>query len=105
VELIGPLSDVLDTRALIHLKQQQFAPAVEDMKLAIKVNPTASKYYHLAAALLGTGDNEGAAAAWNKSQAIGEGDSVISKLEKADYEAFSKKMEGVAGVGATAAVQ
>ena len=105
VELIGPLSDVLDTRALVHLKQQQFAPAVEDMKLAIKVNPTASKYYHLAAALLGTGDNEGAAAAWNKSQAMGEGDSVISKLEKADYEAFSKKMEGIAGVGATAAVQ
>lgn len=102
IDMIGPLSDVLDTRALVHIKQQQYAPAVEDMKLAVKMNATAGKYYHLAAALLGAGDADGAAAAWKEAKARGIGPDAVSDLEKADLEAFTKKIEQAGQAGATA---
>ncbi|BBO30654.1 tetratricopeptide repeat protein [Lacipirellula parvula] len=105
MDLIGPLSDVLDTRALVYLQQQQYGPAVEDMKLAVKMNATASKYYHLAAALLGAGDADGAAAAWKEAKARGIGPDAVSDLEKADLEAFTKQIEQGAEAGATAQVQ
>ncbi len=102
IELIGPISDILDTRALVYLKQQQYPLAAEDMKQAVKMNPTASKYYHLAAALLGAGDEEGAAAAWKQAQAEGIGPDAVSKLEQQDLEGFIKKIEQASTAGATA---
>jgi tetratricopeptide (TPR) repeat protein len=105
IELIGPISDILDTRALVYLKQQQYPLAVEDMKQAIRMNPTASKYYHLAAAQLGAGDAAGAAAAWKQAQAEGIGPDTVSKLEQQDLEGFTKKIEQAAAAGATAQAQ
>jgi tetratricopeptide (TPR) repeat protein len=102
IELIGPISDILDTRALVYLKQQQYPLAAEDMKQAVRMNPTASKYYHLAAALLGAGDEEGAAAAWKQAQAEGIGPDAVSKLEQQDLEGFTKKIEQASAAGATA---
>lgn len=105
IELIGPLSDILDTRALVYLKQQQFPLAVDDMKQAVKMNPTASKHYHLAAALLGAGDEAGAVAAWKQAQADGIGPEAVSKLERQDLEGFAKKIEQAGAAGATAKSQ
>jgi tetratricopeptide (TPR) repeat protein len=105
IELIGPLSDILDTRALVYLSQQEYQPAVEDMKLASKVNPTASKYYHLAAALLGAGDQEGALAAWKKAKAEKIGPDAVSKIEQPSLEAFTRKIEQLSVPEATAGIQ
>ena len=105
IELIGPLSDILDTRALVYLGQQQYQQAADDMKLALKSNPTASKYYHLAAALLGIGDQQGALAAWEKAKAEKISPEAISRAERPALEAFMKKIEQVAAPGATAGIQ
>jgi cellulose synthase operon protein C len=105
IELIGPLSDVLDTRALVHLKQNEPTLAAEDMKLAVLMNPTASKYYHLAAALLGDGDVAGAQAAWKQAQAAGIGPDAVAKLEQQDLAGFSKQIEQAGAAGATAQAQ
>ena len=102
IELIGPISDILDTRALVYLKQEQYPQALEDMKQAIRMNPTASKYYHLAAAYLGAGDAAGAAAAWKQAQDEGIGPEAVSKLELQDLEGFKKKIEAASAAGATA---
>lgn len=102
IELIGPISDILDTRALVYLKQEQYPLALEDMKQAVRMNPTASKYYHLAAAQLGAGDAAGAAAAWKQAQDQGIGPDAVSKLEQQDLEGFKKKIAEAAAAGATA---
>ena len=102
IELIGPISDVLDTRAVALLKQGNFAAAAADMKVAVKMNPTASKYYHLASALLGAGDNAGALAAWKQAKAREISAESVSPLELSDLEAFTKKIEQVAASGSTA---
>lgn len=102
IELIGPISDVLDTRAVAFLKQGNHAAAAADMKLAVKMNPTASKYYHLASALLGAGDNAGAIAAWKQAKAKDISAESVSPLETSDLEAFTKKIEQVAASGSTA---
>jgi tetratricopeptide (TPR) repeat protein len=102
IDIIGPISDILDTRGLALLKQQQFAPAAEDMKVAVKMNPTASKYYHLASALLGAGDEAGALAAWKQAQAAGIGPDSVSKLEQEDLAAFTAKITQLAAAGVTA---
>lgn len=105
IALIGPISDVLDTRAMALLKQGKFAPAAEDMKLAVKMNPTASKYYHLATALLGAGDEAGALAAWKRAKEAGIGPEAVSTSEHAELDAFTKKMEQLAASGSTAQVR
>lgn len=105
IALLGPISDVLDTRALALLKQGKFEPAAEEMKQAVKMNPTASKYFHLASALLGAGDEAGALAAWKQAKDAGIGPDGVSKLEHAELDAFTKKMEQLAASGSTARVQ
>ncbi|QDT71194.1 tetratricopeptide repeat protein [Lacipirellula limnantheis] len=105
IELLGPISDVLDTRALVYLKLQQYDQAAADMKEAVKMNPTASKYYHLAAALLGAGDEAGAVAAWKQAEAESIGPEAVSKLERQDLEGFIKQIEQASAAGATAQAQ
>jgi len=105
IEVIGPLSDVLDTRALVYIAQQQYQQAAEDMKLALKSTPTPAKYYHLAAALLGAGDQQGALAAWEKAKAEKITLESVSTPERPALEAFMKKIEQVGAPGATAGIQ
>jgi tetratricopeptide (TPR) repeat protein len=93
IEIIGPISDILDTRALVYLAGNQYAEAVEDMKLSVMVAPTPSKYYHLAAAQLGAGNQEAAKAAWERAEAEGIAPDKVSQLERDELEEFSKKME------------
>jgi tetratricopeptide (TPR) repeat protein len=105
IELIGPLADIVDTRALIYLAQRQYDQAAEDMRMASKVNPTASKYYHLAAALLGAGDEPGALAAWEKAKAKKIGPDAVSKAELEALEKFTRQIENLAPAGSTAGVR
>lgn len=102
IEILGPISDILDTRALVYIASGQFAEAVADMKLSVMVTPTASKYYHLAAAELGAGNEPGAKAAWERAVTDGIGPEAVSLLERADLEEFTKKMQALGGSTPTA---
>lgn len=46
----GPVSDLLDTRALVHLAAGRPEAAIQDLGDAIAVGPSADKYFHLAVA-------------------------------------------------------
>jgi tetratricopeptide (TPR) repeat protein len=102
VEILGPLSDILDTRALVYIASNHFEDAVADMRLSVMVSPTPSKYYHLAVAELGAGNEAAAKAAWARAKADGIGPDKVSQLERAALDGFSRKMDGL-GSGAPTA--
>jgi tetratricopeptide (TPR) repeat protein len=97
IDVLGPISDVLDTRALVYTARGDYAQAIEDMQLAVKVGATASKYYHLAAALLAGGDEMGALEAWKKvdeSKLTSEG---VSESERAKFAEVKAKIDALRG--------
>ena len=51
-EIMGPNSDILDTRAVVLISQKQYEPAIQALELSVTDTPTASKYYHKAVAHL-----------------------------------------------------
>jgi cellulose synthase operon protein C len=102
IEILGPISDILDTRALAYLANGQFPEAVADMKLSVMVTPTPSKFYHLAAAELGAGNKDGAKAAWERAVAEGIAADKVSQLERQQLQEFAKKMEALGAATPTA---
>nr|MBA3481508.1 tetratricopeptide repeat protein [Pirellulales bacterium] len=102
IEILGPISDILDTRALVYLAGGQFAEAVADMKLSVMVTPTPSKFYHLAAAELAAGNKEDAKAAWERAVTEGIGPDKVSELEREGLQEFIKKMEALGAATPTA---
>jgi tetratricopeptide (TPR) repeat protein len=92
IEIIGPISDILDTRALVHFHRGDYAAAVKDLQLAVKMQTTASKYFHLAEALLGAGDEAAALAAWEEAEARGISADAVPAVEREDFEAAQRKI-------------
>ncbi len=93
VRLLGPGSDILDTRAVIYMKRQDFKSAVEDLKLAVIDAPTDSKYFHLALAHLGLGQNAEAKAAWEQAVSLGLTRDSIGKFEQEEYDRAEAKIK------------
>jgi tetratricopeptide (TPR) repeat protein len=96
IDVMGPISDILDTRALIYISLGQFADAVADMQMAVKMNITPSKYFHLAEAQLGAGDQKGAKATWELAKQQGFKPESVPKPEQGRLQQFMKQMESVA---------
>lgn len=60
IDLRGPVPEFLDTRAVVYLTNGESRRAIEDLENAVAVDPTASRYFHLARAYLEAGDMEAA---------------------------------------------
>jgi tetratricopeptide (TPR) repeat protein len=101
IEITGTISDILDTRALVYMAGGQFEKATEDMRLSVMVSPTPSKYYHLAMAELGAGNEAGARAAWQRAEAEGIAPEKVSELERNQLQEFTKKMQTLGAARAT----
>jgi hypothetical protein len=71
--------------------------AVEDLRLAVTVGATASKYFHLAEALLAAGDEAGAVEAWKEAVSRGISVEKTPVVEQNDLKQFMKKMESLQG--------
>jgi tetratricopeptide (TPR) repeat protein len=95
IETLGPISDILDTRALVYFHRGEFDKAVEDLQMAVKVNATASKYFHLAEALLAAGDEEGALEAWSEAESRGISIETTPVVEQDDLEQFMQKIQAL----------
>ncbi|MAT72154.1 MAG: hypothetical protein CMJ58_21820 [Planctomycetaceae bacterium] len=97
ISLIGPISDLLDTRAVAHLGAGDYQAAVKDMRKSVQVNPTAGKYFHLAQAELGAG-NEGAAMdAWKSCLEEGMTAETAPLLEREAFAEFAQRMADLGG--------
>jgi len=80
--LSGPVANYLDTRAVAYLASGQPVPAVVDLKEAIRQDPTAAFYFHLAQAQLRAGDRTAAVAALREGKSRGLRPDVVHPLER-----------------------
>ena len=90
---LGPIPDLLDTRAMIRLAQGDTTGALEDMADVILV-PTAARFLHLAAVQAAAGNIPAARAAFDKATELGLGE---ERLSRADQERRSKVEAALAG--------
>ncbi|MEX2171608.1 MAG: tetratricopeptide repeat protein [Pirellulales bacterium] len=93
VQIIGPTSDILDTRAVVFLAQKQYPEAIADLELAVIDGPTASKWYHKALAHLQANDGTNAELAWKQALALGLDRTELNHMEWDQYEKTKEKIE------------
>jgi len=96
IDVLGPTPDLLDTRSLANLVAGQFPAAVADARQSITDSPSAMKYFHLARALLASGDRQAAARAIQVARdnhQLGR-----DKVPPAERDQFDKLESAVKGV-------
>lgn len=96
-EELGPLADILDTRAVIRIAREEYDLAVEDMEKALSIDPTASKYYHLARAQALAGNSEAALEAWEKAREMNIAREDLPLVEQSSYDATERTIEQLQG--------
>jgi tetratricopeptide (TPR) repeat protein len=102
-EILGPNSDILDTRAVVHVARKEYKQAIEDLELSVTDNPTASKYFHKAQAHLLAGENRAAVEAWEKAEELGLNRDAINLMEHRLYEQLKTKIDQIRGASVTQA--
>jgi tetratricopeptide (TPR) repeat protein len=104
-QILGPNSDILDTRAVVYMARGDYQQAIEDLTLSVTDNPTASKYFHLAQAYLAARENRAALDAWKKAEELDLGPDSINRMEHEKYEATKRQIEqlrsGASGASVT----
>lgn len=97
IDIMGPNSDILDTRALVYVSQKDYKSAIEDLELAVTDRPTASKYYHKALAHFKDGQNKAALEAWEKAEELGLSREAINRMEYDQFENMKKQIDQLRG--------
>jgi cellulose synthase operon protein C len=92
-DIMGPNSDILDTRAVVLSSQKDYKGAIRDLELAVTDNPTASKYYHKAVAHLKDGQNQNAIKAWEKAVSLGLDRNALNRMEHEQYDEMKGKID------------
>jgi tetratricopeptide (TPR) repeat protein len=96
-DILGPTTDILDTRSVIYIAQKDYQKAIRDSELAVTDNPTPSKYFHLAAAHLYAGENKAAIEAWDKANELGDVKKDLNRLEYDRFDEVKGKIEQLKG--------
>lgn len=86
IEHAGPAPALLDTRALAYLAAGQHERAVADLEEAIRLEPTGTRYYHLAQAYRAAKNAGAAGQALGKAKALGLTAQTVHPLERAGFE-------------------
>ncbi len=102
-QIIGPNSDILDTRAVVYIAGKEYKKAIDDLTLSVTDNPTASKYFHKAQAHLLAGDNRAAIDAWEKAEELGLSRDSLNRMEFERYERMKSDIDRLRGASVTQA--
>jgi tetratricopeptide (TPR) repeat protein len=95
VEIMGPNSDILDTRAVVLISQNDFKGAIRDLELSVTDSPTASKYFHKALAHYNANEKKAAVDAWTKAEALGLSRDALNRMEHDKYEDLKIKIDQI----------
>jgi tetratricopeptide (TPR) repeat protein len=101
--IMGPNSDILDTRAVVRIARKQYKQAIHDLELAVTDKPDAAKYFHKAQAHLEAGENAAAVEAWEKAEVLGLSRESLNRMEHDRYEELKAKIEQIRGASVTQA--
>jgi cellulose synthase operon protein C len=96
-QILGPNSDILDTRAVVFMSQGKYKEAIDDLELSVTDSPTASKYFHLAVAHLRAGDTRAAVDAWQQAEGMGLGRDSLNRMEHDLYEKVKVEIDKIRG--------
>jgi tetratricopeptide (TPR) repeat protein len=87
IRVMGPVSDLLDTRALALMAQGKLQQAVADLRTAsADTPPSAAKFFHLAQAEKQSNNIEAARSALAQAQQLGVDLNRWTPIEKKSYE-------------------
>jgi uncharacterized protein HemY len=100
-DILGPNSDILDTRAVVHIARKEYKQAINDLVLSVTDKPTASKFFHKAVAHLGAGDTRGALEAWKNAEALTLNRDAINRMEFDLYEKTKAQIDKLRGPSVT----
>lgn len=95
-QILGPRSDILDTRGVVHMALGNSDEAVSDLEYAVTDQPTASKYFHLCRAYLLARQNQKAVGAWRKAVELGLSESDVGTVEREVYREVEKRIKQLA---------
>lgn len=95
VQIMGPNSEILDTRAIVLTAQGKYLEAVQDLELAVTDNPTASKYYHKARAHFLANEPSKAVEAWEKAESMGLKHEALNRMEFEQFDELKTKIDQV----------
>jgi tetratricopeptide (TPR) repeat protein len=82
IELLGPRSDLLDTRALVYSALNQPSAAAADLEEVVRMDPSATVYFHVALIHHRVSDRAQAQTAFRKAQELGLCASAVHPLER-----------------------
>ena len=95
VDILGPSSDILDTRAVVFLAQDKPAEAIADLELALTDKPTASKYFHLSEAHFLSRELKEAVEAWDQAIELGLKRESVATAEKETFDRLKAKVDEI----------
>src|SRR5262249_22961158 len=85
IELVGPVAELLDTRAVINLMRGKPELAIGDLRTALDEAPSATRYFHLARAQLETKNLRAAQASLKDAKELHLTRESIHPLEQQAY--------------------
>ncbi len=87
IDILGPTSDLLDTRAMVHLARKEPADAAKDLETSLAEEPSGAKFYHLALAQLDDGQKDKAEVSYKRAvDDYGFTPSDLSVLERPQFD-------------------
>lgn len=92
INLVGPISELLDTRGMVLLAQGNKADALKDLTEASTDKPTGIKLFHLALAQQAMGDLKGAEFSFRRARELGFAKEQVTSLELPAYNALEKAL-------------
>ncbi|MBI3837009.1 MAG: tetratricopeptide repeat protein [Planctomycetia bacterium] len=93
MRVLGPNSDLLDTRALGYLASGDVKKALADLRAAATDSPSSSKFFHLAEAEKRANNIEKAREALDKAQTLGLDVNRLTPLEKQNYTRLTGELK------------
>ncbi len=93
MKVLGPNSELLDTRALAYLAQGKVEQAAADLRAAVQDRPSTSKYYHLAQVEKRLGNVDAARAALEKAQELHGEHNPFTPLELKGYKQLMNELQ------------
>jgi Tfp pilus assembly protein PilF len=95
LEILGPRPELLDTRAVVCMAQNQTQQAISDLERAVTLDaPTATRYFHLARAYYMARKNDAAAEAFRKAKALGLERAKLHPVEQAACGKLFDELDG-----------
>jgi tetratricopeptide (TPR) repeat protein len=95
VNILGPTTDILDTRAVVLMAKGDYKKSIDDLEFSVKNTPTAAKYFHKAQAHLGAGDDKAALEAWQRAEELGLTRDGLNRLEHHRYDELKQRIDAV----------